>query len=128
MFCVDNHKTVNNNIFILHFQAFTFYFLIILVMHVTSVTSVVSDSVTLGTVAQQAPLSMGLSRQEYWSGLLCSPPGDLPNSGIYLASPALLADSLHLSHQGSPILVLISCKMLNRSGNNKCYLFLNSFH
>ena len=72
MFCVDNHKTVNNNMFILHFQAFTFYFLIILVMHVTSVTPVVSDSVTLWTVAQQAPLSMGFSRQEYWSGLLCS--------------------------------------------------------
>ena len=34
------------------------------------------------TAARQAPLSMGLSRQEYWSGLLCSPPGGLPNSGI----------------------------------------------
>ena len=89
MFCVDNHKTVNNNMFILHFQAFTFYFLIILVMHVTSVTPVVSDSVTLWTVAQQAPLSMGFSRQEYWSGLLCSPPGDLSNPGVELMSPAL---------------------------------------
>ena len=35
--------------------------------------------VTLWTVAWQAPLSMGFSRQEYWSGLPCSPPGDLPN-------------------------------------------------
>ena len=34
------------------------------------------------TVARQAPLSMGLSRQEYWSGLPCPPPGDLPNPGI----------------------------------------------
>ena len=34
------------------------------------------------TVAHQAPLSMGFSRQEYWSGLLCPPPGDLPNLGI----------------------------------------------
>ena len=34
------------------------------------------------TVALQAPLSMGFSRQKYWSGLLCSPPRDLPNSGI----------------------------------------------
>ena len=41
------------------------------------------------TVASQAPLSMGFSRQEYWSGLLCPPPGDLPNPGIKLASPAL---------------------------------------
>ena len=35
-----------------------------------------------GTVAHQAPLSMGFFRQEYWSGLSCSPPGDLPNPGI----------------------------------------------
>ena len=34
------------------------------------------------TVAHQAPLSMGFSRQEYWSGLPCSPPGDLPNPGL----------------------------------------------
>ena len=33
---------------------------------------------TPGTVARQAPLSMGFSRQEYWSGLPCPPPGDLP--------------------------------------------------
>ena len=48
--------------------------------------------VTLWTVAHQAPLSMGLSRQEYWSGLLCPAPGDLPNPGIEpasLISPAL---------------------------------------
>ena len=38
--------------------------------------------VTLRTVACQAPLSMGFSRQEYWSELLCSPPGDLPDPGI----------------------------------------------
>ena len=41
-----------------------------------------SDSETLWTVAHKAPLSMGFSRQEYWSGLPCPPPGDLPNSGI----------------------------------------------
>ena len=41
-----------------------------------------SDSVTLWTVAYQASLSMGLARQEYWSGLLCSPPGDLLDPGI----------------------------------------------
>ena len=38
--------------------------------------------VTLQTAARQAPLSMGFSRQEYWSGLQCPPPGDLPNPGI----------------------------------------------
>ena len=48
--------------------------------------------VTLWTEARQAPLPMGFSRQEYWSGLLCPPPGDLPNPGIEpvaLVSPAL---------------------------------------
>ena len=37
---------------------------------------------TLWTINQQAPLSMGFSRQEYWSGLLCPPQGDFPNPGI----------------------------------------------
>ena len=50
--------------------------------------------VTLWTIAHQAPLSMGFSRQEYWSGLPCSPPGDLPNLGMEPRSPALQADSL----------------------------------
>ena len=54
------------------------------------------------TIARQAPLSMGFSRQEYWSGLSCSPPGDLPDSGIEPMSPALEVISLPLSHQGSP--------------------------
>ena len=43
-------------------------------------------SATLYTVARQAPLSMGFSRQEYWRGLPCPSPGDLPNSGIEPAS------------------------------------------
>ena len=43
----------------------------------------------------QAPLSIGFSRQEYWSVLPCSPPGDLPDSGIKPTSPALQADSYH---------------------------------
>ena len=41
------------------------------------------------TVAHQAPLSMGFSRQEYWSGLSFASPGDLPSSGIENMSPAL---------------------------------------
>ena len=44
---------------------------------------------TLWTVAHQAPLPMGFSKQEYWSGLPCPPPGHLPNPGIELRSPAL---------------------------------------
>ena len=46
------------------------------------------------TVACQAPLSMGFSRQEYWSGLPFPSPGDLPNPGIEPGSPALEADGL----------------------------------
>ena len=52
-------------------------------------------------IACQAPLSMGLPRQEYWSGLLFLPAGDLPNPGIKLTYPSLQADSLPMSHQGS---------------------------
>ena len=54
----------------------------------------VSDSATLWTVAHRAPLPMGFSRQEYWSGLPCPPPGDLPDPGIKPESPALQAYSL----------------------------------
>ena len=57
-------------------------------------------------IARQAPLSMGFCRQEYWSGLPCPPPGHLPDPGIEptsSASPALQADSLLLSHLGSPL-------------------------
>ena len=55
--------------------------------------------VTLWTVALQAPLSMGFSRQEYWSGSTYPPPGDLPHPQIELQSPAALqADSV--SHCG----------------------------
>ena len=61
--------------------------------------------VTLLAVACQAPLSMGFSRQEYWSGLPFPPPGDLSDPGIEPESPALqVGDSdLLLSHLRSPI-------------------------
>ena len=49
----------------------------------------VSVFTTPWTIAHQAPLSMGFSGQEYWSGLPCSPPEDLPDSGIEPTSPAL---------------------------------------
>ena len=62
-----------------------------------------SDSfATPGTTAHQALLSMRFPRQEYSSGLPCPSPGDLPDPGIEPMSPAWLADSLPLSHQGSP--------------------------
>ena len=68
-----------------------------------AVTSVMCDSATLRTVAHEAPLSMGFSKQEYWSGLPCPPPGDLSDPGIEPTSPAPQADSLQLSQQGSPL-------------------------
>ena len=54
------------------------------------------------TAAHQAPLSMGFSRQEYWSGLPFPSPGGLPDPGIEPMSPALQADSWPLSQGGSP--------------------------
>ena len=51
--------------------------------------------VTLWTAARQAPLSMGLSRQAYWSGLLFPSPGDLLDPGIELESSALIGGLLH---------------------------------
>ena len=60
--------------------------------------------VTPWTVAHQTPLSMGLSRQEYWSGWPCPPPGDLTDPGIKLASlmsPALAGMSLPLVPPGT---------------------------
>ena len=56
----------------------------------------------LWTAAHQAPLSMGFSRQEYWSGFPFLSPGDLPDRGIEHRSPALQADSLPSELQGSP--------------------------
>ena len=69
---------------------------------------------TLWTIAHQAPLSKGFSRQECWSGLPSPPPGDLPHLRIEPmspASPALQADSLPLSHQGSPLTYICTLTM-----------------
>ena len=54
------------------------------------------------TATRQAPLSMGFSRQEYWSGLPCPSPGNLPNPGIELRSPTLPVDSLPSEPPGKP--------------------------
>ena len=60
-----------------------------------------SDSVIPWTVANQTPLSMGFSKQEYWSGLPFPPPGGPPDPGIKFTSPTapgLQADSLLLNN------------------------------
>ena len=56
--------------------------------------SVVSDSATPWAVARQAPLSVEFSRQEYWSGLSFTSPGDLPDQGVEPVSPAWQVNSL----------------------------------
>ena len=71
------------------------------------------------TAALQAHLSMGLSRQEYWSGLPFPPPGDLPDPGIEPMSPvapASQADPLLLSHQGSRDVYLMTIPTLQMKG------------
>ena len=66
-------------------------------MYVVKVKVLVAQScltlATPWTLARQAPLCMGFSRQEYWSGLSCSSPEDLPDPGIKPRSPTLQADS-----------------------------------
>ena len=57
----------------------------------------------LWTVAHKAPLSMGFSRQEYWSGLPCLSPGDFPNPGTEPRSPTLQVGSLPSELPGKPI-------------------------
>ena len=73
-----------------------------MLLYMLSCFSRVQLLVTPWTVARQAPLSMGFSRQEYWSELPFPSSGDLPDPGIEPASPALQVASLLLSLQGSP--------------------------
>ena len=70
---------------------------------------------TRGPQIAQAPLSMGLPRQEYWSGVPFPPPGDHPHQG---SNPRLLqwqVDSIPLSHQGTPTMGLCECSVMSDS-------------
>ena len=81
------------------------YLLLVICLH-AQLLSHVRLFVTLWTVAHQAPLPMGFSRQEYWSGLPCPLPGDLPNPQIkseFPAAPALHVDSLPTEPPGKPL-------------------------
>ena len=71
---------------------------LLFLVYMSQVASVICNSATPWTVARQAPLSMGFSRQEHWSGLPGPPPGDLPNPVIEPASrmsPALAGTSFN---------------------------------
>ena len=79
---------------------------------------------TLWTVACQDSLSLGFSRQKYWSGLPCPPPGDLPNPGIELVSslsPALQKNSFPLAPPGKFTESIAHFKCLDLTGNPWSY-------
>ena len=69
------------------------------------------------TVASEAPLSTGFSRQEYWSGLPCPSPGDLFNPGTEPRSSILQADSLLSEPLGQPFLWLDTGKLASKLAN-----------
>ena len=79
--------------------------------------------VTLWTIAHQAFLSMGSSRQEYWNELPCPPPGDIPNTGIEpmsLLSPALAGrffttSAIWEAHGLLCVCVFVSCSVMSDS-------------
>ena len=86
---------------------------------------------TSWTAACQSPVSTGFFQQEYWSGLPSPPPGDLPNPGIKPVSPtspALQADSLLLSHQGSHLFVYLFAICKFSLGRKKKCLFRSFAH
>ena len=64
------------------------------------------------TVAHQACLSMGFSRQDYWSGVPFPSPGDLPDPGIEPGSPTLQADALTSEPPGKPQEYALVCHLL----------------
>jgi len=84
-----------------------------------------SDSATPCTIARQAPLSTGFSRQEYWGGLPCPSPGDLPNLGIKPGSPALQANSLPSEPPRKPNLIKERLKDHNTVRIILCKVFLH---
>ena len=85
---------ISKNIFFIYLFIYLFFFTYIYKQSKQS-RSVMSDSLRPPrAVAYQSPLSMGFSRQEYWSGLPFPSPGDLPDPGIEPRSPTLQADTL----------------------------------
>ena len=82
----------------------------------------------MNCIVHQAPLSMGFSRQEYWSGLPAPSPGDLPNPGIEPKSPTLRADSLPSEPLGKPRLFVNYLAMtINPSGISFTGISLGDF-
>ena len=80
--------------------------------------SVMSDSLWPHGLACQAPLSMRFSGQENWSGLPFSTPGDLPNTGIELTSPALVDEFFTTELHGKPKVFVVAVKRGPVSSNS----------
>ena len=74
--------------------------------------SIVPDFVTPWTVARQAPLSKGFSREEYWSGLPFPSSRDLPDPGVKLGSPALVGGFFTAELPGKPLGLLSRYKSI----------------
>jgi len=94
----------------------------------TTITVILFDSISLcriKTYNYRLSLSMGFSRQEYWSGLPCPPPGDLPNPGIEPRSPALQVDSLQSEPPGKYIIYFKNKNLLDlgKTGENMYCIF-----
>ena len=96
----------------------------LLYVRVLSCFSFIRLFATLWTSAGcQASLSMRFSKQEYWSRLLCPPPGDLPGPGIELISSALQTDSLPTEpHRKSPLCCPFICLFLACNSLPPCFL------
>ena len=77
--------------------------------HLVAKLFVSGSYVTLRTVACQVPLSMEFPRQEHWSGLPFLSPGDLPDPGIKLESPALAGEFFTSEPPGKPIIMNSIC-------------------
>ena len=88
-------------------------------MHMLSHFSRVQLFSTRWTVTRQAPLFMGFSRQEHWSGLPFPPPEDLPHPGIKPGSPSLQADCLVLESPGTPLQALEEHFLLSMLCNDR---------
>ena len=98
-------------------------------VHMLSSFSLVQLFATPWTIAHQAPLSKGLSQQEYWSGSPFSPPGDLPNPGIKPASPALAGGFFyHLNHPGSSNTIIHDVKNKTKIQYNKLKSYQRKSH
>ena len=83
---------------------------------------------TSWTTAWRAPLSMGNSRQEYWSELLFPSPGDLPDPGIKPGSPALQQLLYCLNHQGSPFHYIIYNILVFIAIDSSAAPYLSTWH